>query len=294
MLISEFLKYLTQEKNYSKHTVVAYETDLRQLMTFIKSDFDIDNFQAIDRTMIRSWVVEMRKMDVTPKSIHRKISSVQSFYRYLLKTGRVKSNPVSGISLPKIKKRLPQFVKQSEIEELLDNSLDGFRAQSWEEKRDYLIILISYGCGVRLSELIELKKSDIGDQNIKVTGKGNKQRLIPISKKQSDYIKIYTEDSHQGMGFDSEYLILKNDGAKCYEKFVYRKVFGYLSDVTSLKKKSPHVLRHSFATHLLDQGVDINVIKDLLGHASLAATQVYTHNSIEKIKTVYKSAHPRA
>ena len=294
MLISEFLKYLTQEKNYSKHTVVAYETDLRQLMTFIKSDFDIDNFQAIDRTMIRSWVVEMRKMDVTPKSIHRKISSVQSFYRYLLKTGRVKSNPVSGISLPKIKKRLPQFVKQSEIEELLDNSLDGFRAQSWEEKRDYLIILISYGCGVRLSELIELKKSDIGDQNIKVTGKGNKQRLIPISKKQSDYIKIYTEDSHQSMGFDSEYLILKNDGAKCYEKFVYRKVFGYLSDVTSLKKKSPHVLRHSFATHLLDQGVDINVIKDLLGHASLAATQVYTHNSIEKIKTVYKSAHPRA
>ncbi|MFT7156435.1 MAG: integrase/recombinase XerC [Parvicella sp.] len=293
---TEFISYLTFEKRFSSHSLVAYLNDLSQFEVYIDEEFDSSVIDA-SKTMIRSWMVQLNQDGNSSKTIHRKISSLRSFYKYQLKKSRLTINPASDISLPKIGKRLPQFIKEHEAHELFNE--DSFYLHNPEQTlfqntRDELIMLLLYQCGIRLSELVNLKVMDYNSDAIKVLGKRNKERLIPINQQLSKKILKYLELRKSELVENSEYLVVRDDGVKCYEKFVYRKVNCYLSRVTKMKKKSPHTLRHSFATHLLNNGADINSIKDLLGHESLAATQVYTHNSIEKIKTIYKSAHPRA
>jgi integrase/recombinase XerC len=293
---TEFISYLTFEKRFSGHSLVAYLNDLTQFEVYLDEEFDT-KLQDASKTMIRSWMVYQSEEGNSPKTIHRKISSLRSFYKYLLKLDQLSVNPAADISLPKIGKRLPQFIKEHEAQELfIEDSfyLNNPEQSVFENTRDELIMLLLYQCGIRLSELVNLKVRDFNNESIKVLGKRNKERIIPINEQLAKKIDHYLLIRKQEFELNAEYLIVKNDGVKIYEKFVYRKVNHYLSTVTKMKKKSPHTLRHSFATHLLNNGADINSIKDLLGHESLAATQVYTHNSIEKIKTIYKSAHPRA
>ncbi len=291
MLETEFLKYLSAEKRYSHHTVTAYETDLRQLRNYLSEVFDVATSDA-ESQMLRSWMVDLMEKGVSPKSINRKISAAKTYYTFLLKLNKIKDLPTSKLVSPKTKKGLPKFVKENEMENLFD--LIKFESD-YHGERDHLILEILYNCGLRLSELINIKKRDvdINQSTIKVLGKRNKERIVPLNKVLLSLIKRHLK-SHEEQSLKSEYLILTDKGQKLYPKFVYRKVNYYLGQVTSMQKKSPHVLRHTFATHMLNNGADLNTIKELLGHANLSATQIYTHNSIEKLKNIYKQAHPRA
>ncbi|MEQ8623925.1 MAG: tyrosine-type recombinase/integrase [Vicingaceae bacterium] len=290
MSIESFLQYLEKVKRYSKHTLISYQTDLLQVQKFLNNEFELE-IQLATSPALRSWLVSLMEQGISPKTVNRKISSLKSFYNYLLKQGEISSLPTSKLVSPKVQKPLPAFFKTSEMDDLLrlfafDDSLIG--------KRDALIIEVLYSCGIRLSELIGLKDSSIDfyDNSIKVLGKRNKERVVPIHSKLVNQLKPYLEEKKKT--YSSPYLFLTNKGEKLYPKFVYRKVNDYLSQVTTSSKKSPHVLRHTFATHMLNNGADLNTIKELLGHSSLSATEVYTHNSIEKLKNIYKQAHPRA
>jgi integrase/recombinase XerC len=293
-MVSDFLKYIEFEKRYSKHTLISYQNDLKQFSAFLESEFQINNPQEASYSIIRSWIVKLAEDSIIPKSINRKIASLRSYYKFLIRTGQLSKDPTLKIKAPKIKKTLPSFVEEDKLIDLLDGNLfsDDFAG-----KRDRLIMELLYGTGIRLSELLEAKIPNINfyENTIKVLGKGNKERIIPMNVTLTEQIKAFEKiKKTEGKGNFNEYLIVTNEGEPAYPMFIYRTVRKYLDMTTTIEKRSPHVLRHSFATHLLNKGADLNAIKDLLGHSSLAATQVYTHNSPEKLKAIFNLAHPKS
>ena len=291
-LTQNFLDYLLLVKRYSSHTVKAYRTDLKLFESYLKDIYSISIDKA-NHAMIRSWLVNELKKGNSARTVNRKITTLKSFYKYLFKEQKIKQNPTSRISYSKTSKKLPQFVGLSDMNELLDKlkfeeNFSGFR--------DKLIIEVFYSTGIRLSELINIKSKDVDclKSQIKVLGKRNKERLIPLTKELQKSIEGYMILRNKQKVIDRSYLFLTDSGKKLNPSMVYRKVNKILNNVTTLEKKSPHVLRHTFATHMLNNGADLNVIKELLGHASLSATEVYTHNSIDQLKEIFKNAHPRA
>lgn len=293
-MLDKFIDYLQFEKRYSPNTITSYKNDLNQFKLFLKAIYDNLNWQEVNHTHIRSWMVDLVTKNQTAKSINRKVSSLRSFYNFLRKQGEVSKNPTLKIVTPKIPKRLPNFIQESQIEQLFD-TID---LQDFEDVRNRLMIELLYATGTRRQELLNLKDTDIDVSNrmIKVLGKGNKERYIPISSSLIKKIQSWQELRNNSDNIESVsgFLFVSKKGKKLYPKALYNVVTKYLSGVTTAEKKSPHVLRHSFATHLMNNGADLNAVKELLGHSSLAATQVYTHNSIEKLKDIYKNSHPRS
>jgi integrase/recombinase XerC len=289
--ILSFLKYLEFEKRYSKLTVESYQIDLLQFVDFCKSKANIIDLTTIEPITVRDWIVFLLDSGISNRSVNRKLSALKSYFRYLQKHEIVLYNPLVKIDSLKIKKRLPVFVTETKMEQVFGENKEG----EFSDLRNLLIIEILYSTGIRLSELIHLKQADIDFSGslIKVLGKRNKERLIPVSEILLDNIKIYIQ-AKLSTNSGNEFLFYTDKGEKLYPKFVYRIVNNALSMVTTMDKRSPHVLRHTFATHLLNNGAGINAIKELLGHANLAATQIYTHNTFEKLKKIYKQAHPRA
>ena len=289
-----FLQYLRVEKRYSPLTVRSYINDLDQFENHLISDGFSGNPSDIATGDIRSWIVSLVEKGYTAKSVHRKISSLRVFYRFLLKGGYVASDPAAKVILPKIRKRLPEFVAETSMDKLLDGNEFG---DDFTGIRNSVIIEMLYTTGMRRAELTGLKDTDVDIQGatVKVTGKRNKQRIIPLLKpfilRLEQYIKVRNENFPDRAG---GWFFISDRGNKMYDKYVYNTVRRYLAMVTTIEKKSPHILRHSFATHMLNRGADLNSIKEFLGHASLSATQVYTHNSFEQLKKIYKQAHPRA
>lgn len=292
-MIESFCKYLQFEKRYSPHSVKAYQTDLLQLEDFLNTHFDTDLLSP-NHQMLRSWMVELKNKDISNTTIHRKASTLKSFYKYLKRESKISINPTTKLSLPKIEKRLPQYVKAEPIHDLFHEFDQLIQEEdAFKTLRDKLLLALLYQTGIRLSELINLKHVNVTNSAIKVLGKRNKERIVPITLELEQLVEEYNQLKPNYTNKKTEFLLITDNGDKLYEKFVYRTVNKYLSLVTSMNKKSPHVLRHTFATHMLDRGADLNAIKEILGHANLVATQVYTHNTIEKVKAIYKHAHPR-
>ncbi len=292
-----FLKYLIVERRFSKHTITSYQTDILQFTKYIKDTYEIDDIKEVSHLYIRSWIVSLMETGIDPKSVSRKITTLRSFYKFLIKIEVLDKNPMLKIQAPKISKKLPEFLDEKKMEALFDNMAND--GNDYFEVRDFLILDFFYRTGVRLSELIELKISDVNLYNltITVTGKRNKVRQIPISMGFKQAIEKYIvlrNEFLKSEGLDNHYFFIDNKGNKMYPVFVYRIVKANIKMVSTGKKKSPHVLRHTFATAMLNNGADINAIKEILGHRNLSATQVYTHNTIEKLKEVYKQAFPKA
>ena len=289
--LNSFLDYLLFQKRYSKHTIIAYKKDVEDFFLFMTDAYDSNNVKHITSVMVRTWLAKLKEENITSKSINRKISSLKSFFKFLMMEGVVDSTPMSTIISPKINKRLPIYVEQKDMQTLFEyvEFPDTFYGQT-----ERLIMQLFYSTGFRVSELINLKISqvDFSNNNIKVLGKGNKERIIPAHKNLLDQLKNYL--SRKLEASSSDLIFTSEKGKPLYAKQVYNIVKKYLALVTTVQKKSPHILRHSFATHLTNNGADLNAVKELLGHSSLAATQVYTHNSIEKLKEVFKKAHPKA
>ena len=287
-----FINFLKYEKRYSPHTVKAYKKDLDRFVEFytkMVGDFIVKD---VDLQLLRSWVVDLMEHDYSPSSVSRMMTAVKSFYNFLLREQVVDVNPAINVPLPKIRKKLPHFVEENNLNHLLDDDLfdNGFRG-----RRDKLIISLFYGTGIRLAELINLKDRDFNTAEylIKVLGKRNKERIVPYPREINQLFADYLAVRDNEIVNNSGYLFVTEKGKQIYEKLVYRVVKSNLARVTSLEKKSPHVLRHTYATHLLNNGADLNAVKELLGHANLAATQVYTHTTFEKLQQSYKQAHPR-
>jgi integrase/recombinase XerC len=293
-MTDSFIKYLQFEKRSSANTVLAYRTDLLQFQQFLKQTFHEDSVQSADYGMIRSWIVSLVESGIDAPSVNRKIACLRTFFKYLMRQEIISKDPMLKIRVLKTKKKLPAFVKEGDMVNLLDNN-DHFE-DSFSGLRDRLILELFYGTGIRLSELINLRESaiDFRNQTIKVLGKRNKERVIPFAKPLVSIIKQYVELKGKTVESKTEVLFVTDDGNACYPMMINRIVKSYLSAFTSADKKSPHVLRHTYATHLLNKGAEINAVKDLLGHSSLAATQVYTHNSMEKLKKAFDQAHPKA
>jgi integrase/recombinase XerC len=290
--ISKFIEYLKFEKRYSLHTLIAYENDLRQFATYVGDIYELTNLDEIQSSIVRSWLVSMMDAGLSPRSVNRKITALKSMYRYAIKSGWVAVNPMHKVSSPKTPKKLPEYIEAEKLDLLLDTA--EFSAD-FNGRRDHLIIELFYGTGMRLSELLGLKIEDVqlNNKQIKVTGKRNKQRIIPMFDTLAQELKTFLSE-RSVIVTEQRQVFVFEDGSALYPVYVYRLVNKYLSQVSTRKKKSPHVLRHSFATEMLNKGADLNAIKELLGHASLSATQVYTHNTIEKLKAAYALAHPRA
>ncbi|NQY66379.1 MAG: tyrosine-type recombinase/integrase [Flavobacteriales bacterium] len=288
----KFLEYLRVEKRYSERTLVSYGTDLRQFKVYLKDFFETEEITDVNHMMIRSWIVELIENEISTKSVNRKIATLNTYYKFLLKEQKIELNPMLKIIAPKMSKRLPVFVEEKAMEELFE---EMEFADDFNGVLDKLVLELFYATGIRLSELINIKRINVDQANssIKVLGKRNKERIIPINKLLLESIRDFELKKGEIEIIDPEYLFVDALGKKLYEKKVYRIVTKYLNMVTTLSKKSPHVLRHTFATHMLNNGADINAIKELLGHANLAATQVYASNSIERLKNVHKQAHPR-
>jgi integrase/recombinase XerC len=289
-VLTEFIHYLRFEKRFSPHTLLAYRKDLEQFVHYTKDQFELAEVSQVTHFHLRSWLASLKSEDAKPRTINRKISSLHSFFRFLLKNGTVSKNPVKQLHSLRLEERLPQFLKAPEAENLLEEIAfeEGFKG-----KTDRLICELLYQTGMRRAELIQLKEQDIewSLKQIRVLGKGNKERLLPLGPALLDEIRQYLQEKKK-ITTNNAALVLEN-GNSLYETYVYRTVQHYMGKVTTLKKKSPHILRHSFATHLLNNGANIQAIKDLLGHSSLAATQIYTHNNIEKLKEIHKLNHPR-
>jgi integrase/recombinase XerC len=292
MLSENFLSFLQHEKRYSDKTLIAYRTDLIQFTDFLQLQYQIENPVGANHFMVRSFIIKLIDEGVTPRSVNRKISTLKSFYKFLKKRALIEINPMQKVIAPKTSKRLPVYVEQQSMQNLLRH--DWF-ADDFSGQRDRLIIELFYNTGIRRDELINIKLSDVNlsQKLLKVLGKGNKERLIPFDEKLAEIIRTYLL-LRKEMTEENIYLLLSDKGAKMNPKLVYNKVKHYLSLITTLDKKSPHVLRHTFATHLTNEGANLNAIKELLGHSSLAATQVYTHNNIQKLKDIYKKSHPKA
>ena len=291
--IDSFENHLKNEKRYSVHTVTAYVNDIKQFFSFMKSQYDSDSPNEVTATIAKSWIYELSKDKISPRSVNRKLVAMNTFYKFLMKTEIVTKNPLKNVKGPKTEKRLVEWLPEK-------NTSDLFGEMEWTEdfagQRDKLIFEFLYGTGVRLSELVALTSARVyqSQKTIKVLGKRNKERIIPMNKSLLDTLSGYMK-LREDAGFGKEeFLLLTDKGEHIYPMFVQRLTKKYLSMLSSAKKLSPHVLRHTFATHLLNKGADINAIKELLGHANLAATQVYTHNSIERLKTIYKQAHPKS
>jgi len=285
-----FLNYLRFQKRYSHHTIISYENDLDQFLVFLKDEFDAPLLQDVNAAIVRSWLAGLKEKKLTSKSINRKISTLKSFFKFLMKEGLVETTPMSIISSPKIGKRLPVYVEEKDMQTLFEYVEFS---NDWQGQTEKLILQLFYYTGMRVSELIGLKESqlDIANSHIKALGKGNKERIIPINNGMLNALVGYIKNKPDG---SAKNVFVSEKGKSLYAKQVYNLVKKNLTFVTTVKKKSPHVLRHSFATHLANNGADLNAVKELLGHSSLAATQIYTHNSIEKLKEVFKKAHPKA
>jgi integrase/recombinase XerC len=292
MAVAHFLRYLTFEKKYSAHTIQAYQHDIQSFHEFIQREFEVEDLTIVQTGMIKSWMMQMVSSGISPRTINRKISSLKSFYRYLVTEETIKNNPANQIHSLKIGKQLPSYVEKEKLNNLLNTEIDE---NNFRQTRDRLIIDMLYATGIRRNELIELTEQSINFSGnfIKVKGKGNKERILPLTKKLCDNIQSYIELKHKTFRDSSLFLFVTDKGAKVYAEFIYRIVNRQLTGLTS-SKKSPHVLRHSFATHMLNNGAELNTIKELLGHTNLSATQVYTHNSIEQLKNIYNNSHPRA
>ena len=292
-MVNEFLQYLQYEKNYSFHTVLSYRTDLYQFCDFLVIKPQEINPININSQQIQQWTLLLMSTKISARSLSRKISTLKSFWKFLLVRGLATQDPTLKIILPKTKKPIPAFFKEKEMDSALDNKSNP---NDFETTRDLLIISIFYQTGIRLAELISIEDKDIDliNGNLRVTGKRNKQRIIPISNSLCKEISEYIELRNNKLEILSANLFLRENGQKLYPKLIYNIVHNTMSEVSSLHKRSPHVLRHTFATSILNGGADINAVKDLLGHSSLAATQVYTHTSFEELNNIYKHAHPRA
>ncbi|WP_432708305.1 tyrosine-type recombinase/integrase [Pedobacter sp.] len=294
MVIEKFLSYLSNEKRYSPHTITSYQVDLLQFRDFLQTTFEMELMDA-KYVQVRDFMVYLLDQQIGPSSVSRKMSALRSFYKYNQRLGLVASNPVSLIKVPKAPKRLPVFIDDQKMDDLLDSA--EIFGSSFLSVRDKLVLEVLFGSGIRLAELIGLRDQDVDfyEGTVKVTGKGSKVRLIPLPKALLVLLKEYLDlKSFQNFDNKTDALIVTNKGGVVSPAFIYKTVKHYLSYISTHSKRSPHVLRHSYATTLLNRGADLNAIKELLGHASLAATQVYTHNSIEKLKSVYKQAHPKA
>lgn len=292
--IQQFLDYLSFQKRYSPHTITSYNNDLTGFFDFLVFQFGETQLAEIKPTFIRSWLAELKLQGMESKSINRKISTLKSFFKYQLRQQTIQVSPMTAIISPKVNKRLPHFVDKKDMTTLL--SQVEF-PDTWEGKTDELILQLFYNTGMRQAELTGLKEAAVSKTNgtIKVLGKGNKERIIPVSNQLIHKMQEYMDEKRkQHTVFDKELLLVTASGKKLYPRYVYNAVNKYLALVTTIDKKSPHVLRHTFATHLMNNGADLNAVKELLGHSSLAATQIYTHNTIEKLKSIHKKAHPKA
>jgi integrase/recombinase XerC len=288
LFLSKFEAYLAYEKRYSQHTIIAYIKDLSQFIEY-SCVSSIEDFREITHSNIRSWIVSLVEESNENRTVNRKLSSLRTFFRWMRREQIIVSNPIAKINGPRNVKRLPTFAKESELE---SNKINSVFNSNFEGLRDKLIFELFYQTGIRLTELINIKESDVNVESIKILGKRNKERLIPISPELFQLIAQY-RILKRNIVAKNNFLIVLDSGEKMYSKFVYRKIIYYLSLITNLDKKSPHVLRHTFATHLLNNGAGLETIKDLLGHSNLAATQVYTHNSFAKLSNIYSQAHPR-
>ena len=293
-MLKSFISYLTHEKRYSSHTIISYENDIQQFHKYIEEKYSLYELNMINHHMVRSWLVHLMQNKLSAKSVNRKFSSLRTYYLFLLRQGVVDKNPTKKVIPPKIGKRLPSIIQKSEMERLLD---DLIFSDDFSGYRDKIILTILYNTGIRKSELINLSDKDIDfySKVIKVLGKGNKERIIPMTDDMISELKKYI--NIRDIFFENrnfKYTVVTNKGNKMYPKFVYSVVTKYLSLVSSSKRRGPHILRHSIATHLADEDVDLNAIKTMLGHSNLSATQIYTHNSVEKLKKTYLKAHPKA
>lgn len=290
--IQPFMEYLRFEKRYSKHTLVAYQTDLEQFFSFLRSQYETELPEQVSTAMVRSWLAEIREEGVEARSINRKISALKSFYKFRMKKGWQAQSPLTAISTPRAAKRLPVYIEQAHMDTLLRHVAFP---DTWQGRTEKLVLTVFYATGMRLSELVQLKISqlDFAQKQVKVFGKGSKERILPLSAEILAEIKDYLSaapDREAGV----ETVFISEKGKPLQHRAVYEFVRRYLSLVTTVQKKSPHILRHSFATHLMNNGADLNAVKELLGHSSLAATQVYTHNTIDQLKEVFRKAHPKA
>jgi integrase/recombinase XerC len=290
--ITNFVDYLRYEKRFSEHTIIAYQNDLNQFTTFLAQEGESLKLKEIIAAQIRSWLVKLLEEGIEPRSVNRKITSLKTFFKYALKNQWIESNPMLKVVSPKVAKKLPVYVPAERLDFLLDRA--EFAA-GFDGQRDHLIIELLYGTGMRRAELLGLGVDDIDFRNkqLKVTGKRNKQRIIPLFDHLLEQLEAYLKEREQINMHGSTVLFLDSKGQALYADKIYRVVRKYLSLISTQTKRSPHVLRHSFATEMLNKGADLNSIKEILGHANLSATQVYTHNSIEKLREVYKKAHPR-
>ncbi|HEX2608714.1 MAG TPA: tyrosine-type recombinase/integrase [Flavisolibacter sp.] len=292
--LQPFLDYLKFEKRYSQHTLVSYETDLTAFFHYLEAQYGSLELNTISHLYVRSWLATLKEKGLTAKSINRKISSLKSFFKYQLKTGVLEQSPMAKVVSPKTERRLPNFVADRDIDTLFRHVVfpDGYLGGM-----ERMILLLFYHTGIRLNELVNLRISQVNfyTNTLKVLGKGNKERMIPIGiglrEQLQEYIQVRKDHFP---GTEEDCLLLSKKGKKLAARAVYDIVRKYLSLVTTIEKRSPHVMRHTFATHLTNNGADLNAVKELLGHSSLAATQVYTHNTIEKLKHIYSKAHPKA
>lgn len=290
--IDQFRDHLKVNKRYSHHTLVSYYTDLSQLTEYLKEQYEITQVEDCNPPLLRSYVVHLASLNLSAKTINRKISTIRSFFKYLLRSGYIKNDVTERIIAPKIPKRLPEFIKESEAIMMDEWIID----EEFSTYRDYTVIELLYHTGMRRAELIQLKIRDLDLERmrVKVLGKGNKERFIPLNPVIIRIIKKYIRLRNDVFpSIEGKYFFLTDKGKKVYPKFIYNIVHKLLSKVTTTSKRSPHILRHSFASHLLNNGADLNAIKEMLGHANLSATQVYTHNSIAKLKEAYMNAHPK-
>jgi len=293
-MVESFLKYIQFQKRYSLKTVKSYETDLTQFQQYLLITFKEDKIENAGYGLIRSWIVSLVEAKLDASSINRKIACLRSFYKFLMQQEVINKNPMTKIRVLKTKKKLPHFVKEVDMNTLLD---DPDFSNDHEGLREKLILEFFYGTGMRLSELINLKDSQVNlrSKTIKVLGKRNKERVIPFADNLVSMVETYRNVRNRDVVMkDHGFLFVTDTGDQLYPMLVYRSVKKHLKKFSAVEKRSPHVLRHSYATHLLDKGAEINAVKDLLGHSSLAATQVYTHNSMEKLKKVFEQAHPKA
>lgn len=292
--LQPFLDYLKFEKRYSKHTLTSYQADITDFSDYLETHFGGIALKEVSHSFVRSWLTTLMERGLTAKTINRKISSLKSFFKYHLRTGAIDATPMIKVISPKIGRRLPVFIKEEDTIKLvaaLDQS-----TEDWKSLNTKMLITLFYATGMRLSELIGLKEKqiDFSNSQIKVLGKGNKERLLPVSAEVMAMIREYQRLKMEEFEVADDRLLVTEKGKKMYPKYAYLLVNKILGQASTLDKKSPHVLRHTFATHLMNNGADLNAVKELLGHSSLASTQVYTHNTIEKLKDVHKKAHPKA